>query len=88
MEVVVYDKDNCGECRKTEKLLDELGVSYETKNVSHDPDALAYIKELGFTQAPVVIVGEEKWSGHQPQKINALFGSVGDDDEDDDAWDF
>lgn len=87
MDVVVYDKDNCGECRKTEKHLDRLGVVYETKNVSHDPEALAHIKELGFTQAPVVIVGEEKWSGHQPQKIDAMFGLSNDDDEDD-TWDF
>ena len=86
MTVVVYDKDNCGECRKTEKYLDELGVDYETKNVSHDPEALAHIKELGFTQAPVVVVGDEMWSGHQPRKIDALFGHS--TDEDDDAWDF
>lgn len=85
MDVVVYDKDNCGECRKTEKYLDELGVSYRTVNVSHDPEALAYIKELGFTQAPVVVVGEEMWSGHQPRKIESLFGF---DKDDDDAWDF
>ena len=34
--------------------------------------ALEMVESLGYMQAPVVIAGEEHWSGFQPDKINAL----------------
>lgn len=90
VKVTVYDKDNCGECRKTEDLLDELGITYETRNMSHDKDALKKVKADGHRKAPAVYVGEESWSGHQPERILALVGAPEQTDEsaEDDTWDF
>jgi len=90
-DVIVYDKDDCGNCRDTEDLMKELGVSFTTKNMSHDKEALKKVKGMGFSEAPVVIVGnnEDSWSGHKPEKILALAGvAIQEDDTEDDTWDF
>lgn len=87
--VTVYDKDNCSNCRKTEELLDELGIVYETVNISHDKEALAEVKAMGYVEAPVVVTEDGSWSGHDIQKIYALAG-VSDkvEETEDDDWDF
>lgn len=56
----------------TKKLLDRGGVAYDVVDIQEDESALAYIKELGYLQAPVVVVGDEHWSGFNPEKIKAL----------------
>lgn len=87
--IIVYDKDNCGECRKTEDLMDELGLEYETKNMSHDKEALKKVKAMGHRKAPVVVNGDDSWSGHNPEKIKALAGVTTEaPEEDDETWDF
>ena len=56
----------------TYRALDKNGIDYTTVDVTEDAAALARIKELGYMQAPVVIAGDEHWSGFQPDRINAL----------------
>ena len=35
-------------------------------------EAMARVTELGYRQAPVVIAGEDHWSGFRPDMIGAL----------------
>lgn len=72
MSVTVYTKPACVQCNMTYRALDKNGIDYTTIDVTEDAAALARIKELGYMQAPVVIAGEEHWSGFQPDRINAL----------------
>ena len=41
-----------------------------------DAEALAQVKSLGYAQAPVVVAGEDHWSGFRPDKIKALQAAV------------
>ena len=41
-------------------------------DVSADEKALQTVKELGYMQAPVVIAGDDHWSGFRPDKISQL----------------
>ncbi len=34
------------------------------------------VRGLGYLQAPVVIAGDEHWSGFRPDQINALAAKV------------
>lgn len=43
-----------------------------TDAVDHVDAIVAQITHLGHTQAPVVTVGEEHWSGSRPDKITDL----------------
>ena len=56
----------------TKRLMDKIGVEYDTINISENPEELDKLIELGYRAAPVVVSGEESWAGFQPEKITAL----------------
>lgn len=76
MSVTVYTKPSCVQCGATKRRLDSLGISYETVDMSVDVGALEAVKALGHLQAPVVVVGDENWSGYRPDLIDALAERV------------
>lgn len=71
-KITVYSKPNCVQCTATYRALDTAGLEYDVVDISQDVAALEQVKSLGYLAAPVVIVGEQHWSGFQPDKINAL----------------
>lgn len=70
--VTVYSKPSCVQCTATYRKLDENGVEYKVVDIMQNPDAFEYVKSLGHLQAPVVVSGEEHWSGFDPNKLDAL----------------
>lgn len=71
--MVVYTKNNCPQCRMTERWLNDRGFNYTEINTSHDPSALAHVKLLGVRQLPYVETKNSRWSGFQPQKLSQLL---------------
>ena len=45
---------------------------YDVVDVTQDADALALVRSLGYVQAPIVVAGEDHWSGFRPDRIDAL----------------
>ncbi len=72
MAITVYTKPACVQCNATYKALDKAGVAYEVIDISQDSDARDYVMALGYLQAPVVVAGDEHWSGFRPDRIKAL----------------
>ncbi|WP_314167937.1 glutaredoxin-like protein NrdH [uncultured Actinomyces sp.] len=72
MAITVYSKPNCVQCSATRRALDKAGLVYETVDISLDAEALEQVTSLGYAQAPVVVAGEEHWSGFRPDKIKDL----------------
>jgi glutaredoxin-like protein NrdH len=64
----------CMQCRLTKTALAAAGLCYQEIDVRRAPEALHYIQqELGYTQAPVVVVDDEDhWSGFQPDQIHRV----------------
>lgn len=63
----------CMQCTMTKRALTAAGVNYQEVNVRDDDNALAYIAELGYSQAPVVVVDEhDHWAGFQPDQIERV----------------
>ena len=64
---VIYTKPDCQPCRMTKRKLDAAGIYYTEVDVTKDETALAYVKSLGYTGAPVVYVsateGDHHWYG-------------------------
>jgi glutaredoxin-like protein NrdH len=56
----------------TKKMLDKIGVEYDTVDITQDEIALEKILEMGFKSAPVVITDTDSWAGFNPDKINSL----------------
>lgn len=71
---IVYTKPNCQQCNMTKKQFDKQGVAYEVIDISEDHDARDYVLSLGHLSAPVVVAGNESWSGYRPDRIQALRG--------------
>src|SRR6476620_11230058 len=74
MTVTVYTKPACVQCNATYKALDKQGVAYDVVDITANADARDYVMALGYLQAPVVVAGNEHWSGFRPDRIKALAG--------------
>lgn len=72
MSITVYTKPACVQCNATYRALDRQGLAYEIVDLTQDEAALAKVKALGYQQAPIVIAGDDHWSGFRPDKISAL----------------
>ena len=72
--VTMFTTSWCGYCRRLSSQMDREGIAYDVVDITEDADALAKVKSLGYVQAPVVITGEDHWSGFRPDKIKALAG--------------
>lgn len=71
--VTLLSKDGCVQCTATKRKLDQLGVDYKERNMSHDAEALSLAKELGHLQAPIVIPRDgQSWSGYDPGRLERL----------------
>lgn len=59
MKVTVYTKPQCVQCEWTKKQLDRLGVTYESFDVTTDPEAREAVQHYatnGEVSMPVVVV--------------------------------
>ncbi len=70
--VTVYTKPACVQCAMTYKALDQQGLAYDVVDISADAEARDYVMALGHLQAPVVVAGDDHWSGFRPDRIKAL----------------
>lgn len=70
--VTVYSLPNCVQCDSTKRLLTRNEVSFNEVDLSQDSEAAAMVRELGYNAAPVVMAGEDHWSGFRPDKLATL----------------
>ncbi|MFD4294562.1 glutaredoxin-like protein NrdH [Rhodococcus sp. NPDC058505] len=76
MSITVYTKPACVQCNATYRALDKAGVEYSVIDISEDAEARDYVMALGYLQAPVVVAGDDHWSGFRPDRIKSLTASV------------
>ena len=70
--IVVYTKPACMQCTATFRYLDKAGLGYRKVDVSTNPEAKDFIDSLGYQSLPVVVAGEQHWSGFRVERIRAL----------------
>jgi glutaredoxin-like protein NrdH len=76
MTVTVYTKPACVQCTATYRALDKEGIEYASVDISEDPAARDFVMALGYLQAPVVVAGDEHWSGFRPDRIKSIVASA------------
>ena len=52
--ITIYSKPNCMACNFTKKYLNDKGVKFKEIDVFKDAEALAMLRDEGFSQIPVV----------------------------------
>ncbi len=72
MAITVYTKPACVQCNATYRALDKAGIEYDVIDITEDAQARDYVMSLGYLQAPVVVAGENHWSGFRPDEIKKL----------------
>ena len=72
MPVVIYTLPSCVQCDTSKRMMDRLGVEYEEVDLTKDTTAAEYVKELGYTAAPIIVNGSTHWSGFRMDMINGL----------------
>ncbi|WP_349426535.1 glutaredoxin-like protein NrdH [Microbacterium sp. LWS13-1.2] len=78
--IIVYTTGpECMRCTMTKRLLAQQGVRFIEVDIRTNPAAREYVvDDLGYTQAPVVVVSDEDhWSGFRPDKLDALASRLG-----------
>ena len=70
--LTVYTLPNCMQCTMTRRALDDAGLPYVVVDLTTDQGAVDTVQQLGYTAAPVVVVGAARWSGFRPEKIRAV----------------
>ncbi|HFU0923979.1 TPA: glutaredoxin-like protein NrdH [Streptococcus agalactiae] len=70
--ITVFSKNNCMQCKMTKKFLDQHGADFEEINIDEKPEKIEYVKNLGFSTAPVIEAGNVVFSGFQPSKLKEL----------------
>lgn len=72
-ELVVYSKPSCVQCTATYRALDAKNIPYRVVDLTESDAAMEYVKELGYAQAPVVVVDDQDhWSGFNPIEIDRI----------------
>ena len=67
--ITVYSKPNCMACNFAKKYLTDKGVKFEEIDVFKDKEALAILRDKGFSQMPVVDVNGEFHTWFQPNVL-------------------
>lgn len=74
--VTVYTKPACVQCNATYKALEKNGIAYDVVDITTNAQARDYVMSLGYLQAPVVVAGDQHWSGFRPDHIKNLVGAA------------
>jgi len=73
MAVFVYSNPNCNACEQTKRFLTVKNIPFESKMISESPEVFSLIEEKGYKSAPVVVAGENSWSGFRLDKLSELL---------------
>jgi glutaredoxin-like YruB-family protein len=72
--IIVYSADWCAFCHAAKQYFDKLGVSYEDRNVEHDPTFMQEsIKKSGQMGIPVIDIDGEVIVGFDRPRIDAAI---------------
>ncbi len=72
MNIKLFSKNNCMQCKMAKKLLTDNNIVFEEINLDHIPDAIEELKAKGLQTVPVVTAGEDIIVGFNPGKLRKL----------------
>ena len=70
--VIVYTLPSCVQCDSTKRVLTKNSIEYQEVDLTQDEQAMEYVKSLGYNAAPIVVAGDEHWSGFRPDRLSSL----------------
>jgi len=75
--ITLYTKDNCVQCKATERLLKQLGIKYLEINIEHNEKVRERLKSMNIKQMPALFRdGKFLFSGFQPSEVKKLVNDI------------
>jgi mycoredoxin len=78
-QIVFYSTTWCGDCRRSRKIFDAMGVVYTDIDIEEEPEAAAIVRSLnnGMQSVPTILFPDgsvlvEPSNAALEQKLNAL----------------
>lgn len=71
--ITVYSLPHCPNCDKSKKYLANKNANYQEIDLSTNTDALARVKGMGFTQAPIIEQGDAIHTGFSPKELDKMI---------------
>lgn len=72
MNVKIFSKNNCMQCKMVKRFLSENNVSFEEINIDEQPEAITWLKEQGFQSVPVITSDLTTVVGFRPDQLRQL----------------
>ncbi|MGO4251259.1 glutaredoxin domain-containing protein [Paenarthrobacter sp. TAF1] len=77
-EITLYSRTVCQPCKATKRKLEKHGLAYTELNVEENESAAQFLRDAGYTEAPVVITSDgREWTGFRPDLIEAIAREEG-----------
>src|SRR5437879_8453535 len=70
----VYWRPGCSSCVKVKEFLSQIGVDYQSINVSATPEAMDELREMGVRTVPVVARGREYVFAQALEDVSRFLG--------------
>ncbi|WP_151718346.1 glutaredoxin family protein [Gemmobacter serpentinus] len=71
--ITVYGKPACIQCEATTRALDRAGLAYEERAGADWLDEVERLARIaGSRQGPLIVAGDQVWSGFMPDRIKGL----------------
>ncbi len=74
--IIVFSKNGCVQCDMTKRRLMARGLDFEVKMIDASGEEgsanMAEFQTHGLRNMPVVVAGDRKWAGFQPDQIAQL----------------
>ena len=67
--ITIFSKPNCVRCEMAKRYLNDKGVKFKEIDVFENVEALAMLRDKGFSQMPVVSIDGEFHTGFQPNLL-------------------
>lgn len=80
MTIIVYTRPDCIQCEWTKRRLAAEGIAFQAIDVTEDATAMAEAERLSRTlgrQIPIVVAGDQAWSGFRDDLIRRLSATNG-----------
>lgn len=75
--ITIYTTPACPACNFSKRFMTGKGITFNTIDVTTDPEALETIKSLGYGTAPVFITADgSHFQGFQPDLIEGAAGKI------------
>lgn len=68
----VWTNENCIQCDRTKKFLDDNKIDYLTLSLADNPVETQRFIDMGFKAAPIVETDKEIWSGFKLDNLKKL----------------